>query len=343
MRYEGIQCLRAIAVILVIWAHLKFVADFGHNPFFASAAGASGVDIFFVISGFVISMSAERLRFDWRLFLTNRLCRIAPFYWLMSAPIAVYIFFFRQLKWQSLLNSITFIPLLDFHKFNYPVNSFGWTLSFEFWFYTLFAIVMAILGARALLVMAPLLAILCAIVGFGYRGAWFTPCFLFHPLTLEFAAGIVLFQVRKLCGAKTMAVAALLMLAFGWMTLQTQILGWHINILASPALGFKRACIWGGFGATLVTLAVSIDNLQLIRWPRWAVSLGDCSYSMYLIQPYSIEISHKAGVWSGAGFWISVPMFIISAVLGGVVLSKCFEMPLTRWARQRVNSNRAHA
>ncbi|MGA3161075.1 MAG: acyltransferase [Terracidiphilus sp.] len=335
--------MRAFAVLLVMWAHLKFVADFGPNPFFKTAAGASGVDVFFVISGFVISMSAERLRFDWRSFLTNRLCRIAPFYWLMSAPLAVYLFFFRHLTWQSLLNSIAFIPLLDFHKFSFPANSFGWTLSFEFWFYTFFAIMMAILGARALVVMAPLLAILCAIVGFGYRGAWFTPCFLFHPLTLEFAAGIVLYQVRKLCGAKTMAVAALLMLVLGWMTLQTQILGWHANILASPALGFERACIWGGFGATLVTLAVSIDNLQLIRWPQWAVSLGDCSYSMYLIQPYALVISKTAGRMSGVNFWISVPLFITSIILGGFILSKCIEMPLTRWSRQRVNSLRARA
>jgi exopolysaccharide production protein ExoZ len=326
-----------------MWVHLKFIADIGHNPFFASAAGASGVDVFFVISGFVISMSAERLRFDWRSFLTNRLCRIVPFYWLMSVPLAVYMFFFQHLKWQSFLNSITFIPLMDFHHFSIPANSFGWTLSFEFWFYTLFAIVMAIGGKRSILVMAPLLAALCAIVGFGYRGAWFMPSFLFHPLTLEFAAGIVLYQVRKLCGAKTMAVAVLLMLVFGYMTLQTQILGWNMDILDSPALGFKRACIWGGFGATLVTLAVSADNLQLLRWPRWAVSMGDCSYSMYLIQPYIMMISHKAGVRSGADFWISVPLFITSVIVGGIVLSRRIEMPLTRWARLRVNSLRARA
>lgn len=339
MRYEGIQCLRALAVFMVMWAHVKFVADFGHNPFFATAAGASGVDVFFVISGFVISMSAERLRFDWRLFLTNRLCRIAPFYWLMSAPLAVMLYFFSHLTWQSLLNSIVFIPLLDFHHFSSPANSFGWTLSFEFWFYTFFAVLMAILGARALVVMAPLMAILCLIVGIGYRGAWITPSFLFHPLTLEFAAGSVIYQIRRLCGAKTMAISALLMLALGWMVLQTQSLGWQFNVLASPALGFKRACIWGGFGAALVTLAVSVDNLQLIRWPRWAVSLGDCSYSMYLLQPYCLLIS----IVSGTVFWISVPLFITSVIVGGIVLSKRVEMPLTRWARQRVNSLRAPA
>ena len=59
MRFDGIQCLRAFAVILVLWAHLKFVGGFAPHPFIASEAGASGVDIFFVISGFVIAMSAE--------------------------------------------------------------------------------------------------------------------------------------------------------------------------------------------------------------------------------------------------------------------------------------------
>jgi exopolysaccharide production protein ExoZ len=321
---------------------MKFAASFGPNHFIESAAGASGVDVFFLISGFVISMSAASLRFDWRSFLTNRLCRIVPFYWLMSAPLAVYIYFFHSLTWQSLLNSITFIPLVNFYSFSSPANGFGWTLSFEFWFYCLFAIVMAIEGKRALLVMAPLLAILCAITGFAYHGAWFTPRFIFHPLTLEFAAGIVLYQFRLRCGTKTLVVAALLMLAFGCMTLQTQVLGWHINILANPVLGFKRACIWGGFGATLVTLAISLDNLRIIHWPRWAVTLGDCSYSIYLIQPYAMMISRKAGIWSGVNIWISVPLFITSTIGGGVVLSRLFEMPLTRWARQQVNAIRSH-
>ena len=195
--------MRAFAALLVMWAHIKFVASFGPNPLIASGAGASGVDIFFVISGFVVSMSAERLNFDWRLFLTMRLCRIVPFYWLMTAPIVLFLVMAHRLNWHSLLNSITFIPLVDFNTFSDPALSFGWTLSFEFWFYTLFAVLMAIVGARALAFMAPLLAILCVIVSVGYRGAWITPSFLFHPLTLEFAAGIVLYQARKLCGVAT--------------------------------------------------------------------------------------------------------------------------------------------
>lgn len=290
-----------MAAILVMWAHIKFVVGFRSNPFIASGAGASGVDIFFVISGFVISMSAQRLNFNWRLFLTKRLCRIGPFYWLMTALIVPYLLISHHFDWHSFLNSITFIPLLDFNHFSNPALDFGWTLSFEFWFYTLFAFLMAVAGARALAFMAPLLAILCVIVWAGYRGAWFTPHFLFHPLTLEFAAGIVLYQVRKLCGVKTMAVAAPLMLAFGWLTLQYQALAWHNQVLVNPVLGFERACIWGGFGTTIIALTVSVDNLHLIRWPKWAVSLGDCSYSMYLIQPFMLLISARAGRLSGAG------------------------------------------
>lgn len=322
--------------MLVMWAHIKFVADFGPNPFIASGAGASGVDVFFVISGFVISMSAERLNFDWRLFLTKRLCRIVPFYWLMTALFVPILVLQRQLNWHSLLNSITFIPLLDFHTFNNPAHTFGWTLSFEFWFYIFFSFMLATLGARTLVFIAPAMAVLCAIVSIFYRGAWVTPSFLFHPLTLEFAAGTVLYRSRKLCGAKTLAAAALLMIVFGWMTLQTQALGWHSVVLASPAIGFKRACIWGGFGATLVTLMVSVDNLHLIRWPRWAVSLGDSSYSMYLIQPYVLFFSIMAGGLSGVGAWIAAPVFVTSTILGGVIVSKHIEIPLTRWAQQRV-------
>ena len=63
MKYQSIQCLRAIAVFLVLYAHIKFAIEFSNDhfssSFFDSASGAFGVDIFFVISGFVISLSAK--------------------------------------------------------------------------------------------------------------------------------------------------------------------------------------------------------------------------------------------------------------------------------------------
>ncbi len=327
--------MRAFAAILVMWAHIKYVASFGPNPFIASVAGSAGVDIFFVISGFIISMSAERAGFEGRAFLVTRLCRIVPFYWLMTAPFILFDALSHRLYWRSLLNSVTFIPLMDFNKFNNPVLSFGWSLSFEFWFYTLFAVLMAMLGARALPFMAPVMAILCGIVWFSYRGTWFTPRFLFHPLTLEFAGGIVLYQLRKLCGVKTIAIVAPLVLVSGLMVLKTQSLGWHEPILASAYLGFKRAWIWGGFSTLLITLTVSVDNLQLISWPRWAVSMGNSSYSIYLIQMYALYTSAGVRMLSNTGPWISVPLFVTFTIVGGHYLSKQVEMPLTRWVRLR--------
>ena len=337
MRFDGIQCLRAVAAMLVIWVHLGLAGSRGsdHLQMFKGAAGACGVDVFFVISGFVISMSAVRLGFDWRAFLTNRLCRIAPFYWLMSAPLALGDVFFRHLNWRALANSITFIPLLDFNVFQDPIHGCGWTLSFEFWFYSLFAALIAAFGARVLVVIAPLLVVLCVIVSFGYRGSWFAPSFLFHPLMLEFAAGILIYNTRRLLGARSMAIAAILAIVFGSMVVRTRMFAEHDSVLNTPASGWERALIWGGFGAALVIIVVSVDNLHLIRWPRWLIKLGDCSYSIYLIQPYGLLASAVVGRLHGAGTIFPAAVFAACTILGGILVSNGIEVPLTHWTKQQ--------
>jgi peptidoglycan/LPS O-acetylase OafA/YrhL len=339
MRYDGIQCLRAVAAILVVWAHLKFAGDFPGSSFVATAAGAVGVDVFFVISGFVIPLSAERLNCSWRPFLTNRLCRIVPFYWLMSAPLAVALMIRHvELNLHSAANTVLFIPLFDFRAFQLPIHGFGWTLSFEFWFYTLFAALLALLGSRALIVISPLLAILCVLVHFGYKGAWFTPNFLFNPFTLEFAAGVLLYRARKFGSIWTLAASLILVAILGWATLKTEALGWHLQVLADPLLGFKRDLIWGGFGVALVSFVLSVDDLKLLTWPRWLVWLGDCSYSIYLMQPFALMAARVSQVHLAARPIVSCAVFVTVAVLGGAILSKYIEMPLIRWVKRKVTS-----
>jgi exopolysaccharide production protein ExoZ len=133
MRFEGIQCLRAIAAFLVLWGHLKWVGDFSDNPWIRSAAGGVGVDIFFVISGFVISFSAKKLKFYWKSFAINRFSRVVPYYYLLTAPlIIVSVFKSASLNANSLWNSIFFLPLFDFHQFENPFHPYGWTMDGRF-------------------------------------------------------------------------------------------------------------------------------------------------------------------------------------------------------------------
>ena len=101
---------------------------------------ASGVDLFFVISGFIMVYSSEDLfgaRGAWRTFLTRRLVRIVPLYWLTTAitiPLMS-----LTVDWQSLLGSYFFIPYRAPSNAIVPLHGVGWTLNLEMFFYVIFA------------------------------------------------------------------------------------------------------------------------------------------------------------------------------------------------------------
>ena len=102
-------------------------------------AGVFGVDIFFVISGFVMAMSARR--FDGGLgaihFLAQRYNRIAPLFYLFSALLLAEMLRSQVpiRKCASVLNTLTFVPWFDGREYHWPIHYLGWTLAFEFVFY----------------------------------------------------------------------------------------------------------------------------------------------------------------------------------------------------------------
>jgi peptidoglycan/LPS O-acetylase OafA/YrhL len=126
-----IQALRFLAALMVVGAHLIPGFD---------TIGQHGVDVFFVISGFVMVYSSEELfskpqaakQFMWR-----RICRIVPLYWLMTAVVAAS----GNYSWQHIATSLFFIPSVwpDAPSPMLPVLTVGWTLNVEMFFYLLFA------------------------------------------------------------------------------------------------------------------------------------------------------------------------------------------------------------
>jgi exopolysaccharide production protein ExoZ len=134
----SIQALRAIAALLVFWGHainavhLKGEADFPH------LYGPFGVDIFFVISGFVMVYSSERLFGQPGApitFFARRLARIVPLYWAATTILVWFVVPYASTK--AVLGSLFFGPHIPSEA---PLLLVGWTLIFEMFFYVVFAI-----------------------------------------------------------------------------------------------------------------------------------------------------------------------------------------------------------
>ena len=141
----SIRILRGIAAWLVVFHHFgngltsPFAAFFGRH-------GSFGVDVFFVISGFIIVYVTGVKDHDARTFLLCRLFRLAPAYWLATLLVlllkAIFPveFSYTDWTWSTLLWSASFVPVQNPAGFGpYPPLVVGWTLNIEAFFYVLVA------------------------------------------------------------------------------------------------------------------------------------------------------------------------------------------------------------
>jgi peptidoglycan/LPS O-acetylase OafA/YrhL len=148
MRISNVHGLRAFAAFLVVLFHVNLnVIQNGfrepalHNIF---NIGNSGVDIFFVISGFVMIVSSWEKKISILGFFSRRLVRILPLYLILTltyysiAVIAPFLIPNINVNISWLLSSVTFTTAIFGYKA--PILGQGWTLEYEMLFYLLFSV-----------------------------------------------------------------------------------------------------------------------------------------------------------------------------------------------------------
>src|SRR5271166_3045280 len=143
----SIQTLRALAALAVVAYHALQWDRGGFD------VGRAGVDVFFVISGFIMWRVTAGRDVPPRAFLWRRFTRVAPLYWLATlgvlAVALVWPAFLPEVRpgWRHLVLSLAFIPHLDPRGLPFPTLPPGWTLDYEAVFYAIFAAALA--GPRA--------------------------------------------------------------------------------------------------------------------------------------------------------------------------------------------------
>ena len=286
-RLDNVQALRAVAALMVLVGHVQHEAldRFAGYELFDPVEWGTGVDVFFVISGFIMYYIAGdqfgRAGASWA-FLKRRLIRVVPVYWLFTAAMLGAIIFLHErvthneVSVPQVVASFLFLPWPRPDGSVHPILSLGWTLNYEMMFY----------GAFSLALLAPKrigLGLLCAAFAAAAvlhpiipRGAWMFR-FLSNPIILEFLLGIGLAHVF-LSGVRmpTGAGLGLAVVAVGAMIAVKQF-GW---------LDANWRPVWAGLPALTLCSAV-----VLARLPSWnpMTTLGDASYSLYLSHPFAIN------------------------------------------------------
>ncbi|MEO0607910.1 MAG: acyltransferase [Pseudomonadota bacterium] len=295
-KLKSIQALRAIAAIAVMFAHLYGIEarQPDATPLLPGLIryGMAGVDLFFVISGFIMVWVAG----DWQpgrssslAFLYARATRIYPTWWLFAGALSVYFWITLGVPWdpaevtptqmsgaEHLIKSVFLIP-----QDILPVLQLGWTLVHEMYFYLGFALILLLPRAWRLPAMGAWASLIIAAIIAGHARFHATTLLglVFHPMSLEFLMGAAVGWVIKAGWTKY----ARPVLALGLIGLISSI--WTVNMLSiDQSLPVQRTLIIGTAAACVVYGLVALELRNGAS--RWAfpalVRIGDWSYSLYL-------------------------------------------------------------
>jgi len=281
----SLQYLRALAAILVAIGHaVQIIPIYGRGNIVRDLPiGGAGVDIFFVISGFIMChIHASRPTSGWA-FFKRRLARVGPAYWIVTLATSAAILLMPALFRTSTVDLPLFLASMAFLAWPHPmlgeampVFLIGWTLNYEFFFYTLFALSIFILPARPWLGVIWVFA-LCWVAGLVFEPDQPVARFYLHPLTAEFAAGMLIWLAfRK--GVLRSPILGVMCILIGMASLIW--VNFHIPV---GRLDSARIVYWGLPAFFLVIGAVCMDAAgKTPQSPLWRL-LGDASYAIYLI------------------------------------------------------------
>jgi exopolysaccharide production protein ExoZ len=307
----SIQMLRGIAATMVVFVHLDVQLE--RHGFGVMGTGwmATGVDIFFVISGFIMWVTTRKRRAVTAAeFMKNRVIRIVPLYWLVTLFVLAMALFAPQLLHTTVFDPVHTTASFLFLPARHPVTKDfwpllvpGWTLNMEMLFYLLFALSIAWSGGSAPRRLAWLSALLCSVllVAFALKSRIDVMNFYANPIILEFLAGAFL-GVLYLSGKMRVSRLWFGAIVVGFLLLWR---GGAILPTGVPFVGTAASMIVAG---ALFAPPVRIKFLETV---------GDASYSLYL--------THVIMLSAVAALWIHQPVlkgaFLFSTVSLGAAIA----------------------
>ncbi len=354
--FRGVQALRGLAALMVVAFHATQVWSRGvaSDPDLLSwQNGFAGVDIFFVISGFVMTVSSIGKKggaHPARNFMERRLVRIVPLYWLVTACVLLKLWLVRlhpelqnsgehvAISLPYVVSSFLFVPYQNSLGLVQPLLSVGWTLSFEMFFYLLFAAALALRVSEVRLLTPVLLAL--SVLSLFRTERWPAIGALASPLLLDFLAGIL---IGRLIQAR-MRLSSLACALGGGVALIAMMTLRHGGFLGGSW------AVWGVPAMVVVMCAVLLEEKLARHIPRWVQAIGDASYSLYLSHLLVFALVLKLlkrshlldpGATNPRGEMATLSIFLVASTLASVLLYRWVEAPVNNALRKRLRLREA--
>jgi exopolysaccharide production protein ExoZ len=325
-----IQILRFVAATAVVAFHAwgvapTFLAVPENAPSYGLEYAGHGVDLFFVISGFIIFYATQRSHLTPGMFLRRRIERIVPLYYFVIFVVVALAFSFPTPfgtpGWFTAAHILKSLAFVSFTDGEMPVVYLGWSLEYEMYFYLSAALLMALTREpwRNIVMLFSALAIIGQIPG--VSGALGHYTFLTDPMVMEFVLGVLAGQwfLAGRIGRTELAATAAAFVAL---------------LIFDPA---SRVIVFGLPSALLVVGAAFISR----RRPdpskvEYALErLGDASYSIYLAQVNTVTLASQ----SIAELMPETPRMALIAIVTcvvvalGMLFNIIIERPLLKFFR----------
>ncbi len=323
----SVQYLRFFAAIAVVIVHAAGEVGLVFQQ------GQVGVDLFFIISGFVIYLVTERSRNSPKVFLYKRFIRVAlPYYAILFFVIFDYTtlgwnnYDFGKLTVSNTLHSFLFIfETSDEGVFVQPIYPIGWTLNFEIFFYVLFAVAMMVSQKHRLALTASAIFGLTILQWFGRfeGGMWYM---VQTRTAIEFIFGMLvafyyinhLDKLRQHRATVPVAMVACL-------------IGFSLLALGPPVHPFSgtRFITAGIPSAVFLCAVVTLESCGQISKSKILFYLGGASYSLYLVHlAVAKSVVHFIPINAWPGPIFAVIMIVVASILVSLAFHHLCERPL---------------
>jgi exopolysaccharide production protein ExoZ len=320
---SSIQVLRGVAAVMVVLFHVL-----------GFQIGSAGVDIFFVISGFIMfHTNCEVFGHPGAaiLFLKRRILRIAPLYWLCTA-FAVW----PKVEIKTLIASILFVPVRSGDGSIHTVLAPGWTLNFEMFFYVIFALGLVLPRRYGL---SAIVATLSALILLGLATKPIEAAFLYwtNPLILEFIFGMAIAYTYEK-GKTLSSEMGMGMSAFGALVLAAFSFSHYPTPTPNRLYSGYLALSWG-LPAALIVAGAALSDRGAFAPAQWRIPqlLGDASYSIYLTHLLVLDAVRRFHVPH-----LGIPTVLVT-LLVGIGVHFYVERPVGRFLSSRFSTSPQYA